>query len=57
MKVNQKLSILLMLEKSKASKDGKAPITVRLTVDSKRAELSLGIKVCQDKWNQALRTW
>lgn len=52
MKVNEKLSILLILEKSKLSKDGKAPITVRLTVDCKRAELSLGLKVSPELWNQ-----
>ncbi|WP_436484561.1 Arm DNA-binding domain-containing protein [Chitinophaga sp. ARDCPP14] len=48
MKVNEKLSILLILEKSKASKDGKMPITIRLTVDSKRAELSLRQKILPD---------
>jgi site-specific recombinase XerD len=53
MKVNEKLSILLMLENSKASKDGTVPITIRLTVNSKRAELSLGQKVHPDRWNQA----
>ncbi len=52
MKVNEKLSVLLILEKSKTSNDGKAPITVRLTVDSKRAELSLGQKIKPDLWNQ-----
>ncbi|AOM80993.1 site-specific integrase [Pedobacter steynii] len=52
MKVNEKLSILLILEKSKASKDGLTPITVRLTVDSKRAELSLGQKINPKLWNQ-----
>lgn len=52
MKVNEKLSILMMLEKSKTSKDGKAPITARLTVDCKRAELSLGLKISPDKWVQ-----
>lgn len=52
MKVNEKLSMLLMLEKSKGSKDGKVPIKVRLTIDSKRAELSLGMKIAPDKWNQ-----
>lgn len=52
MKVNEKLSILLILEKSKTTKDGKAPITVRLTVDSKRAELSLGQKINPEKWMQ-----
>ncbi|WP_118953365.1 site-specific integrase [Taibaiella helva] len=52
MKVNEKLSMLLLLERSKTSKDGKVPITVRLTVDSKRAEMSLGHKVNPDMWNQ-----
>ena len=52
MKVNEKLSILLMLENSKASKDGMVPITIRLTVDGKRAELSLGQKVSPERWNQ-----
>lgn len=52
MKVNEKLSILLILEKSKTSNDGKAPITVRITIDSKRAELSLGLKILPKDWNQ-----
>ncbi|MFA6059610.1 MAG: helix-turn-helix domain-containing protein [Taibaiella sp.] len=52
MKVNEKLSMLLILEKSKMSKDGKAPITVRLTIDCKRAEMSLGHKVSPEMWNQ-----
>lgn len=52
MKINEKLSILLMLENSRASKDGMVPIYVRLTVDSKRAEFSLGQKVHPDRWNQ-----
>jgi site-specific recombinase XerD len=52
MKVNEKLSILLILEKSKTSQDGKAPITVRITIDGKRAELSLGLKIIPKDWNQ-----
>jgi hypothetical protein len=52
MKVNEKLSILLILEKSKESKDGKMPVTIRLTINSKRAELSLGLKIAPDIWNQ-----
>lgn len=52
MKVNEKLSILLILEKSKTSQDGKAPITVRITIDGKRAELSLGLKITAKDWNQ-----
>lgn len=52
MKVNEKLSILLILEKSKTSQDGKAPITVRITIDGKRAELSLGLKIAPKDWDQ-----
>jgi site-specific recombinase XerD len=52
MKVNEKLSMLLVLEKSKTSSDGRIPITVRLTVDCKRVELSLGQKVLPEMWNQ-----
>jgi site-specific recombinase XerD len=52
MKVNEQLAMLLLLEKSKASKDGKMPITLRLTIDSKRAEMSLGHKVEPEMWNQ-----
>ncbi|HEK20256.1 Arm DNA-binding domain-containing protein [Mucilaginibacter sp.] len=54
MKVNEKLSILLLLENSRISKkDGTVPVTARLTVDSKRAELLLGIRVDPKIWNQA----
>lgn len=56
MKVNEKLSILLLLEKSKIGKDGTAPITIRLTIDSKRAELSLGQRIKPELWNQDFGT-
>ncbi len=52
MKVNEKLSMLLILEKLKVSKDSKVPITVRLTIDCKRAEMSLGHKIRPEIWNQ-----
>ncbi|WP_119079460.1 site-specific integrase [Chitinophaga alhagiae] len=52
MKVNEKLSILFLLEKSKISKDGRAPITIRLTIDGARAEISLGQKILPLYWNQ-----
>lgn len=52
MKVNEKRSMLLILEKSKVSKDGKVPLTVRLTIDCKRAEMSLGHKIRPEMWNQ-----
>lgn len=52
MKVNEKLSVLLLLEKSKQAKDGKIPITIRLTIDGKRAEMALGQKVLPELWDQ-----
>ncbi|RKR80665.1 site-specific recombinase XerD [Mucilaginibacter gracilis] len=51
MKINEKLSILVMLEKSKLTSDGKAPVFIRLTVEGKRAEMSLGQKVLLNNWN------
>ena len=50
MKSNQKLSILFWLFKAKATKDGKAPIYVRITVDGLDDEISLGKKVHPDDW-------
>jgi len=53
MKVNEKLSVLFLLEKSKASKDGMAPIWARITVTgSPRAEFSLAKKVSPQWWDQ-----
>jgi len=52
MKVNDKLSILFLLKSAKQSSDGMNPIIIRLTVDGKRTELSLGQKVHYDYWNQ-----
>ncbi|HTN17072.1 MAG TPA: site-specific integrase [Chitinophagaceae bacterium] len=52
MKVNEKFSMLLILEKSKKTKEGKSPITIRITVDCKRSELSLGQKINEELWNQ-----
>lgn len=52
MKINENVSLLVMLERSRLTTDGKAPIFVRLTVDGKRAEMSLGQKVHLKNWNQ-----
>ncbi len=52
MKINENVSLLVMLEKSRLTADGKAPIFVRLTIDGKRAEMSLGQKVHSKNWNQ-----
>ncbi len=52
MKINERVSLLVMLKKSRLTADGKAPVFIRLTIDNKRAEMSLGQKVHQDNWNQ-----
>jgi Arm DNA-binding domain len=52
MKINERLALLVMLEKSKMTADGKAPIFIRLTIDGKRAEMSLGQKVHLKNWDQ-----
>jgi site-specific recombinase XerD len=51
MKSNQKLSILLWLFKAKATKDGKAPIYARITIDGKDDEISLGRKTLPEFWD------
>jgi len=46
MKINDKLSVLFLLEKRKMDKNGRSPINVRVAVEgSPRAEMSLGRKV------------
>ncbi|WP_439585169.1 site-specific integrase [Dyadobacter bucti] len=50
MKSNQKLSILFWLFKAKMTKDGKAPIYVRVTIDGLEDEISLGKKVSPQDW-------
>lgn len=52
MKINERVSLLVMLEKSRLTADGKAPVFIRLTIDGKRAEISLGQKVHLDNWNK-----
>jgi len=44
-------SILFYLLKNKASADGKAPIYLRITVNGKRAEVSINRKVELTRWN------
>lgn len=43
MKINQQLSVLFLLEKSRPTKEGLLPITVRITVEDSWAEFMLGI--------------
>jgi site-specific recombinase XerD len=55
MKSNQKLSILLWVFKAKATKDGRAPIYVRITIEGKDDEISLGRKVDPQFWDNKLK--
>jgi hypothetical protein len=52
MKVNEKLSILVLPNNARKSKDGIVPLQVRLTVNLKRAVISLGQKVPENLWDQ-----
>lgn len=44
-------SILFFLQRNKVTKDGKAPIYMRITVNGKRSQISIKRKVLIDKWN------
>jgi hypothetical protein len=55
MKSNQKLTLLFWLRKGKATKDGKAPLYVRVTIDGKDEDISIGRKVHPDDWNKTLK--
>lgn len=47
------VSLLYYLKKSKADREGRAMIYLRITVNGKRVELSTGRKVRPNKWNSA----
>ena len=51
MKFKQNLSLLLWLYRGKASKDGKAPIYLRITIDGLDTDISLGQKIHPDFWD------
>jgi len=55
MYVQQAVSILFMLRKSKMSGDGKCPVYARLTIDGLIDEMSTGIKVAPGDWNSDLK--
>jgi integrase len=44
-------SILFYLQRNKVTKDGKAPIYMRITVNGKRSQISIKRKISIDKWN------
>ena len=46
-------SILFFLQKNKATLDGKAPIYARITVNGKRAQISIQRKVLIEKWDSS----
>lgn len=56
MKVNEELSILFWIWKKKASKDGRAPIWVRITVNGDRDGFSSGKKIHPDHWDEETAT-
>jgi site-specific recombinase XerD len=51
MKSNQKLSILVWLFKAKATKDGRAPIYARITIDGLSEEIAIGRKALPQYWD------
>jgi hypothetical protein len=52
MKINDQLSVLFLLEKSRPSKEGLLPVTVRITLEGVRAEFMLGKYVLPQFWNK-----
>lgn len=54
MKVNEGLSVLFWVRKSKISSDGMMPIYVRFTVNTVRESFSSGKKVRPEHWNDEL---
>jgi hypothetical protein len=47
----QTFSILFFLQRSKTTKDGKAPVYLRITVNGKRSQISIKRKIEVLKWN------
>ena len=48
----QTFSLLFFLQKNKISQDGRAPIYMRITVNGKRSQISIGRKIEVSKWNK-----
>ena len=49
-------SILFYLQRNKVTKDGKAPIYLRITVNGKRSQISIKRKISINKWNNEAGT-
>jgi integrase len=56
MYVNQSLSILFYRKIKKMCSEGKVPLYVRVTIDGLKDEMSLGIKVHPDHWDENSKT-
>ncbi len=56
MKVKQNLLILIWANPSKKDRNSLLPLYARVTIDGKRAEISLGYKISPDKWNKITGT-
>jgi hypothetical protein len=55
MKVSENFSIVFMVEKPSISKKtGLAPIYVRITLNGRRSEISLGMRIRPDTWDKGL---
>ena len=54
---NIKLDVLFFIKKSKLLKNGEAPICMRITVNSERAEIMIRRSVVPQKWNNAKRMY
>lgn len=50
---NIKLDVLFFIKRTKLLKNGEAPICLRITVNSERAEMMIKRSVIPDKWNQS----
>lgn len=51
MKSYQKLSLLFWVWKSKTDEEGRSPIYVRITIEGRRAQFSLGVKIKASLFN------
>lgn len=49
--MSQSFSTIFWIKRGKANKSGKAPIYARVTINSRRAEISTGQKIEAERWN------
>jgi hypothetical protein len=47
------LSIMFFIKRTKLNKKEKAPVILRITVDGKRADISIQRSISPDQWNSA----